>query len=65
MRTSLTPVARDSLSIEEITARLGEIVRHFDLARDETVARLLLAEYMQLQEELERLSDPHHRFARH
>ncbi len=59
------PIERDTMTPEEIMARLAEIDDIADLPLDHEVTWALAAEVMSLEDELVRLTDPTHKHPRH
>jgi hypothetical protein len=59
-------IAPDSLSLEEIQRRMRDLEAQFDCVPDtEEAMWLSAAEYLALETELERITDPHRRRPRH
>lgn len=59
------PLTPDSMTPEEIIARLAEIEDIADLPLDDEVTWRLAAEFMELEHELDRLTDPDRKQPRH
>lgn len=66
IKPTTEPIKKDAMTPEQIKARMAEIEAH----ADEPCKSLddgynLLAEYMELEDELERLTDPERKQTRH
>ena len=64
-RMATEPLAPDSMTPEAIIARLAEIDSIGDAPLAFDVSCQILAEYLELEDELERLTDPKRKYPRH